>query len=335
MPASTEPGETSTRPGAPVPLLLTSARPSGATVVAVAIVECVPNVSEGRRADVIAACAEALRGAGVALLDVHSDPIHNRSVFTFAGEAATVRAAVHALFDAALPRIDLRSHQGVHPRLGAVDVVPFVPIEDVTLADCVTLARDVAAEVARRHHLPIYFYEAAATLPARRRLEDVRRGEFEGLVARLKTPEGVPDAGPVDPHASAGASIFGARMPLVAYNINLDTDRLEVAKAIARSIRESSGGMRFVKALGLPLANRGIVQVSMNLTNVDETPVHAVFDRVKREAEAHGVAVIESELVGLIPQSALTAAGAAYLKLAGFSPRQVLEHQIRTARGRA
>jgi glutamate formiminotransferase len=296
-----------------------------------AIIECVPNVSEGRRADVIEACAEAIRGTGVHLLSVSSDASHNRTVFSFAGDAPAVEAAVLALFDRALQAIDLRRHRGEHPRLGAVDVVPFIPIEGATMPDCVALARKVAAAVAERHALPVYLYEEAAAAETRRNLEDIRRGEFEGLADKMRRAEWAPDFGPSSPHVSAGAAVIGARMALIAYNINLATDRLDVAKKIASAIRQSSGGLRYVKAMGVALADRGIVQVSMNLTNYEKTPVFRVFELVKREASRYGVAVLESEIVGLVPAAALTASAAWYLQIEGFSEKQVLENVIRAS----
>jgi len=294
------------------------------------IIECVPNISEGRRQDVLDACAAAVRGAGVRLLDVKPDAAHNRTVYTFAGEPASVKAAVLALFDAALAHIDLRSHAGEHPRLGAVDVVPFIPIEGATMADCVTLARETAEAAAAAHQLPVYLYEEAASTPARRNLEDIRRGEFEGLAAKMARPEWAPDFGPSAPHVSAGASVIGARMALIAYNINLATDRLHVAKRIATAVRHSSGGLRFVKAMGVTLADRGIVQVSMNLTNYEKTPIHRVFEFVRREAARYGVAELESEIIGLVPSAALTASAAWFLQMNDeFSDAQILETQLR------
>jgi len=296
-----------------------------------AIIECVPNVSEGRRADVIEACAEAIRGTGVHLLSVSSDASHNRTVFSFAGDAPAVEAAVLALFDRALQAIDLRRHQGEHPRLGAVDVVPFIPIEGATMPDCVALARKVAAAVAARHALPVYLYEEAAASEARRNLEDIRRGEFEGLADKMRRAEWAPDFGPSSPHVSAGATVIGARMALIAYNINLATDRLDVAKKIASAIRQSSGGLRYVKAMGVALADRGIVQVSMNLTNYEKTPVFRVFELVTREASRYGVSILDSEIVGLVPAAALAASAAWYLQIEGFSEKQVLENVIRAS----
>ncbi|HKT79091.1 MAG TPA: glutamate formimidoyltransferase, partial [Vicinamibacterales bacterium] len=290
------------------------------------IIECIPNVSEGRRPEVIEAIAAAIRSVpGVRLLDYSSDQSHNRSVFTLAGDGPAVKAAVLALYERAVVAIDLRQHSGEHPRLGAVDVVPFVPIEGVTMNDCVALAKDVAREVAARFQVPVYLYEEASSNPARKNLEDIRRGEFEGLAAKMAADGWAPDFGPTTPHQSAGASVIGARMPLIAYNINLATDRVDVAKKIAAAIRHSSGGFRFVKAMGIELKERGLVQVSMNLTNFEKTPIPRVFEMVKREADRYGVAVLESEIVGLIPQAALLSAAEHYLQIAGFNPGQVLE----------
>jgi glutamate formiminotransferase / 5-formyltetrahydrofolate cyclo-ligase len=296
------------------------------------LIECIPNVSEGRRPDVVGRLADAITSvAGVKLLDFSSDPSHNRSVFTLVGDAAGVEAAVLQLVERAVAVIDLRSHKGEHPRLGAVDVVPFVPIEGVTMAECVALARRVGAEVAERFGVPVYLYEEASSNPARRNLEDIRRGEFEGLAAKMAAEGWAPDFGGTTPHPSAGAAVIGARMALIAYNINLATDRLDVAKKIAAAIRHSSGGFRFVKAAGFTLADRGIVQVSMNLTNYEKTPIFRVFETVKREAARHGVAVLESEIVGLIPSAALLGAAEYYLQIEGFKPEQVLENKLRGA----
>ena len=293
------------------------------------LIECVPNVSDGRRQDVVdtlAASIESVRG--VRLLDRSSDVTHNRSVLTFAGHADAVRHAVLNLFDVAIRAIDLRTHAGAHPRLGAVDVVPFIPIGDVTMADCVRLARTTAAEVATRFDLPVFLYEEAASADARRNLADIRRGEFEGLGAKLASPEWAPDYGPSRPHPTAGATVIGARAPLVAFNINLATDRLEIAKSIAVAVRASSGGLPFVKAIGLALDKRGLVQVSMNLTNVAQTPIVRVFEAVRREAERRGTTIVESEIVGLVPEAALPPAPERSLLLAGFSGNQILERRL-------
>jgi glutamate formiminotransferase len=294
------------------------------------IIETVPNISEGQDEERVARIVEGLRRVeGLRVLDVQSDSAHHRSVLTLAGSPDAVRRGVLQLYEAAIATIDLRQHRGEHPRLGAVDVCPFIPIEGATMADCVTLARDVAAEVAARFTLPVFLYEEAATSPSRRNLEDIRRGEFEGLAVKMRQPEWSPDYGPAAPHPSAGATVIGARMPLIAYNINLATDRLDVAKKIAAGIRMSSGGFRFVKAMGIELTDRGVVQVSMNLTNYEKTPIFRVFEVVKREAARYGVSVLESEVVGLVPSAALLQAAEFYLQLAGFNAGQVLENKLR------
>ena len=295
-----------------------------------ALIEAIPNLSEGRRPEVVDVLTAAVAGVpGVRLLDRSSDGSHHRTVLTFAGPTNAVRDATLALYEQALSAIDMRGHRGEHPRLGAVDVCPFVPLEGATMADCVALAREVGEEVARRHRLPVYLYEEAATTAARRNLEDIRRGEFEGLAAKMGSPEWAPDFGPAAPHPTAGATVIGARMPLIAYNINLATDRLDVAKRIASGIRMSSGGFRYVKAMGIELKDRGIVQVSMNLTNYEKSPIFRVFEVVKREAARYGVNVLESEIVGLVPSAALMQTAEYYLQLEGFSGGQVLENKLR------
>jgi glutamate formiminotransferase len=295
-----------------------------------AIIECIPNVSEGRRPEVVQQLVSAVRAtSGVRLLDYSSDPSHNRSVLTLVGGATPLAEAIIALFGAAVHAIDLRTHTGEHPRLGAVDVVPFVPIEGATMAECVLLAREVAATVAERFNIPIYLYEEASENPLRKNLEDIRRGEFEGLAAKMGSPGWAPDFGPAAPHPSAGASVIGARMPLIAYNINLATDRLDVARKIAAAIRHSSGGLRYVKAMGVKLEDRNLAQVSMNLTNYQKTPIFRVFEMVKREAARYGVAVLESEIVGLVPSAALVSSAEYYLQLERFGEAQILENKLR------
>ena len=294
------------------------------------IIESIPNVSEGRRPEVVEKLADAIRNTpGVRLLDYSSDASHNRSVFTLVGDAAPLKQATLALFDAAVASIDLRQHSGEHPRLGAVDVVPFVPIEGVTMDQCVALAKDVGAAVAERFALPVYLYEEASKDPLRKNLEDIRRGEFEGLAGKMASDGWAPDFGPSTPHPTAGASVIGARMPLIAYNINLNTDRLDVAKKIAAAVRFSSGGFRYVKAMGITLADRNLVQVSINLTNFEKTPMLRVFEAVKREAERYGVAVLESEIVGLVPAAALLDVALSSLQLTTFSRDQVLENKLK------
>jgi glutamate formiminotransferase / 5-formyltetrahydrofolate cyclo-ligase len=293
------------------------------------LIECVPNLSEGRRSEVVDAIVDAIRVVpGVRVLDVSSDASHNRSVITLVGEPTAMKTAVISLFERALESIDVRVHSGEHPRLGAVDVVPFIPIADVTMGDCVALARETAAAVAARFDLPVFLYEQAATRETRRNLADIRRGEFEGLSAKLADPAWQPDFGPATPHPSAGATVIGARMPLIAFNVNLDTDRLDTAKQIAAAVRSSSGGLPAVKALGVSLSERGIVQVSMNLTNYQQTSIMTAFAAVKAEARRRGVEPLESQIVGLVPASAITWASPAELLLTTFSEEQVLEKRL-------
>jgi len=293
------------------------------------IIECVPNVSEGRDRASIDAIAAAVRGVtGVRLLDVSSDASHNRSVLTFVGDGPAVRAGVLALFEAALSRIDLRSHRGEHPRMGAVDVVPFIPIRGSSVDECVALSREVGAEVARRFSIPVFLYEESASSEKRRNLADVRKGQFEGFAEKMRDPLWSPDFGPAEPHASAGAVAMGARAFLIAYNINLGTRDLAIADRIAKAIRHLSGGFRYVKAMGVELADRGLVQVSINMTNYRKTPLHRVFDCVRSEADRHGVPIVGSEIVGLTPAEALYMAAEHYLRLERFSAEQVLETKL-------
>jgi len=292
-------------------------------------IECVPNISEGRRPDVIDRIVNATRATrGVHVLDVSSDASHNRSVITLIGSRPSLHEAMMTLFEHAVAGIDVRSHSGAHPRFGAVDVVPFIPIEGVTMSECVALARATAAAVASRFEIPVFLYEEAATRPSRRNLADIRRGEFEGLAAKLALPEWAPDFGPSAPHPTAGATAIGARLPLVAFNVNLATDRLDIARTIASRVRERDGGLPAVKALGVPTANPDVVQVSMNLTNYELTSIRRAFDAVKAEAASQGVAVVDSEIVGLVPAAALAEVDLEALKLAGFSTDQILEHRL-------
>jgi glutamate formiminotransferase len=291
------------------------------------IVECVPNFSEGRRKEVIDQIAEAMAVvSGVHVLDVQSDADHNRTVVTFVGEPEAVEEAAFRGIEKAAELIDMDLHRGEHPRIGAADVVPFVPIKNVTMEDCVAMARRVGERVGRELDIPVYLYEEAATRPERRNLAEVRRGEYEGIKAEIETnPERTPDFGP-EHLGKAGATAIGARPPLVAFNVYLGTDDVEVAKAIARAVRHSSGGLRYVKALGLLV--KGQAQVSMNLTDYRQTPVHRVVEMIRREAECYGVSVIESELIGLIPNEALVEAAKFYLQLGGLSSDQILENRL-------
>ena len=292
------------------------------------LIECIPNVSEGRRDDVVAALREAARAPGVVLLDSTSDRDHNRSVFTFLGEGDALVAAMAQMVGAALERIDLREHKGAHPRVGAVDVIPFVPIRGATSADCVVLAKRLGQLLADRYQLPVFLYEDAASSPARSNLATIRQGEFEGLGQKMKDAAWAPDFGPGAPHPSGGATVVGARAPLIAYNVNLGTADLSVADRIAKAIRHMSGGFRYVKAMGVELVERGQVQVSINMTNFRKTPLHRVFECVKSEAERHGVPIVGSEIVGLTPADALFAAAEHYLRLEKFTPDQVLETKL-------
>ena len=301
------------------------------------LLECVPNVSEGRRPQPLADLAATLRAApGARLLDLSSDPDHNRTVITLAGTADALRGAVLALADWAARWIDLREHRGVHPRVGALDVVPFVPLAGATMADAVAAAGATGALLAERHGLPVYLYEEAATRPERRRLADLRRGQFEGLAARFAEPQWRPDFGPAAPHPQLGATVVGARDFLVAVNARLATADLEVARDIARTIRESGGGLPGVRALGLPLASRGCVQVSMNLVDHRRTSLLALLARVEAEALARGTAVTATELVGLAPATALLGPLAERLRcpeLAGpkLVEWRLLEEELRAA----
>lgn len=292
------------------------------------LVECVANFSEGRDTGRITAIASAIaRVSGTRILHTTSDADHHRTVITFAGEAESIlESAVRAAARAA-QSIDLNQHRGVHPRLGALDVLPFVPLGDTTIKDCIALAHRAGERIWTELHIPVYFYQAAALRPERTMLEKVRQGEFEGLRESVLTDESKrPDIGGPGLHPTAGAVIIGARPILIAYNINLETTDVGIAKRIARTIRTSSGGLPAVKALGLELASRGQVQVSMNLTDFNITPPHVVFAEVSRLAAAAGVAVAESELIGLIPRKAVEMTFAHSLKLPSFDTRSVIEN---------
>jgi len=291
------------------------------------IIECVPNFSEGRDGARVAQIERAIRATGVPVLRTEMDPDHNRSVITFAGTPEAVFQAALRAIEKAAELIDLSRHAGVHPRIGAADVVPFVPIQGVTLEDCAELAHRAGDEVWRLLGIPVYFYEAAALRPERRNLEYIRRGDFEAAAREaLTNAERAPDIGGPALHPTAGAVMMGARKLLVAWNINLRTPDPGVAKAIARRIRASGGGFPNVKALGLPLESRGLAQVSMNLTDFEVTPPHVVFEAVKREAAAAGVEIENAEIIGLIPAAALEGAAAHFLKITDFTRDRVLEN---------
>ena len=315
------------------------------------LIESVPNISEGRRLDIVDELAASLESVdGVYLLDRTSDASHNRSVFTLAGEDGPVLEALERLVEATIPRIDLNEHQGEHPRIGAVDVVPFVPLGDTTMDDCVDMANQFAARIAERHEIPVFLYANAARRADRVRLADVRRGQFEGLRDEIGMHGREPDYGPPRTHPTFGAIAVSARPFLIAYNINLDSDDVELAKRIARRVRESSGGLPKVQASGFWIAELGRAQVSMNLLDFSVTPMWLVWDSVRELAAEDGVDPAESELIGLAPRAALLAvadragadpgepretrlaAAAAYLRLRDFSPLQALELRLETAR---
>ncbi len=294
------------------------------------LVECVPNISEGRKPETIDALVHAIQAVpGVVVLDRQSDADHNRSVLTFIGPPEAVAEAAFSAADEALRRIDLTTHRGEHPRVGATDVIPFVPIRGVTMDDCVHLARLVGHRLADELHIPVFLYEHAAKASFRTRIEDIRRGSLEGLSERMRmNPEWTPDFGDAKLHRTAGATIVGARRPLIAYNVNLASSNLDIAKAIALTVRASNGGLPSVKAVGIALKTRGIVQVSMNLTNYEETPVHVAYEAVKAEAAKRGVEVQSSEVIGLIPEAAVAQVAGHYLKLENFSMSQILEARM-------
>lgn len=293
------------------------------------LVECVPNFSEGKRASVIQAIIGELDAYQVKILDQSPDPDHNRTDVTFIGEPQEVKQAALAMALKAVELIDMTQHTGEHPRMGAMDVVPFVPLMDTTMEECVQLAREFAQDFAEQAGVPCFLYEEAATRPERRNLAAIRKGEFEGLREEIGTnPEKEPDYGPHHIHPTAGATAVGARFFLIAFNVNLDTDNLEVAKSIAKAVRHSSGGYRYVKAMGFDIKERGIVQVSMNLVNYRGTPIFRVFETIKREGQRYGVNVVGSELIGLVPMEALLDVANFYLQLENFKQEQVLEQRL-------
>ena len=293
------------------------------------IVECVPNFSEGRDLQKIDRIVAPFRGRqGVKLLDYSNDEDHNRLVVTVVGEPEPLRDAVLEAIGVAVQLIDLNRHQGQHPRMGAVDVVPFIPIRNVTMEEAVALSKEVGAEVAKRYNLPVFLYEKSASAPHRENLAAVRKGEFEGMAEKIKLPEWQPDFGPAARHPTAGTVAIGARMPLVAYNINLSTPSLEIAHDIAKKIRFIGGGLRYCKAMGVELKDRGITQVSINMTDYTRTALYRAFELVRIEARRYGVSIVGSEIIGLVPMEALIDTASYYLGLENFSMRQVLEARI-------
>jgi glutamate formiminotransferase / formiminotetrahydrofolate cyclodeaminase len=296
------------------------------------LVECVPNFSEGRDNARVDAIVAAMKMDGVYLLDREMDADHNRCVITLVGEREPIQEAAIRGVGKAAELIDLNVHQGAHPRMGAADVVPFVPIEGVSIEDCVAMARRVGAEIWKRYQIPVYLYEAAATAPERQNLEDIRRGQFEGIRAEITTnPARKPDFGDPRVHPTAGATAVGARKFLIAYNVFLGTPDVQIAKSIAKAIRFSSGGLRFVKGAGFLV--RGMAQVSMNLTDFEQTPIQRVFEMVKREAARYGVSPVSSEIVGLIPKRALEAAAEWFLQVENFDSSLILENRLSAVMG--
>lgn len=293
------------------------------------IFECVPNFSEGRDLDKIDKIIEPFRGKkGVKLLDYTNDVDHNRLVVTVVGEPEPLRDAVIEAIGIAVCLIDLNAHKGQHPRMGAVDVVPFIPLKNATMGEAIALSKEVGAKVAELYQLPVFLYEKSATALYRENLAVIRKGEFEGMAEKIQSPEWSPDFGPVKCHPTAGTVAIGARMPLVAYNINLSTDDPEIADRIAKNIRHVNGGLRYVKAIGVELKEKNITQVSINMTDYTRTALYRVFELVRIEARRYGVTIVGSEIVGLVPMEALIDTASYYLGLENFSLQQVLETRM-------
>lgn len=293
------------------------------------MIECVPNFSEGRDKKKIDAIVEPFRAKkGVKLLDYSNDEDHNRMVVTLVGEPEPLKEALLQAIGVAVQVIDLNNHTGQHPRMGAVDVVPFIPIRNVTMDEAVTLSKEVGAEIAKRFGIPVFLYEKSASTPGHENLAVIRKGEFEGMAEKIRLPEWKPDFGPAERHPTAGTVAVGARMPLVAYNINLSTNDLEIATKIAKNIRHINGGLRYVKAMGVELKDRNITQVSINMTDYTRTALYRAFELVRIEARRYGVVIVGSEIIGLVPMKALIDTASYYLGLENFSMKQVLEARI-------
>ena len=292
------------------------------------ILECVPNFSEGRDPNFLKELEVVLKRFPVKVLDLSMDKDHNRADCTFLGSPEVVEACAMAVTSRAVELIDMRRHTGSHPRMGAVDVVPFIPIRGMTMGEAAEIARRFGRTFAETHRIPVFFYEEACTSEARRNLVDVRRGEYEGMATKLQDPAWVADAGPQVLNEQSGVTAVGARMPLIAFNVNLHTDDLEVAKRIANAVRHIGGGLRYVKAMGLRLEDQGIVQVSMNLVNYQKTPIHRAVELIRVEAARYGVQVKECELVGMLPLEALEEVVSYYLQIPGFSSRQITEYHL-------
>lgn len=293
------------------------------------IVECVPNFSEGRDLEKIDKIVEPFRGKeGVKLLDYSNDINHNRMVVTVVGEPEQLCSAIIEAVGIAVKLIDLNHHEGQHPRMGAADVIPFIPIKNTTMEEAITMSKEVGAKVAELYNVPVFLYEKSASAPHRENLAAIRKGEFEGMAEKIKLPEWQPDFGPAERHPTAGTVAIGARMPLVAYNINLNTPSLEIAHDIAKKIRFIGGGLRYCKAMGVELKDRGITQVSINMTDYTKTALYRAFELVRIEAKRYGVSIVGSEIIGLVPMEALIDTASYYLGLENFSMKQVLEARM-------
>ncbi len=293
------------------------------------IVECIPNFSEGRDLEKVEAIVNVFRGVkGVKLLDYSSDEDHNRTVVTVVGEPEVLEAAIIHMAEKVYENIDMSTQSGGHPRMGALDVVPFVPIDGVTMDECVDIANRVGKTIGERFNIPVYLYEKAATASHRENLATVRKGQYEGFFEKIKESNWVPDYGPSEVNIKGGCVAIGARQALVAFNVNLGTDNLQVADTIAKTVRHIGGGLRFVKAMGVKLEDRNIVQVSMNLVNYEKTAVYRAFEMIKMEAKRYGVTVVGSEVIGLVPMAALISSAEYYLQIENFSVSQILEKRI-------
>jgi glutamate formiminotransferase len=293
------------------------------------LIQCIPNFSEGRNLEKIETIVNSFRGKqGVKLLDYQSDSDHNRTVVTVVGEPDPLKTALMEALGSAIDGIDMRTHKGQHPRMGAVDVIPFIPVKKISMKEAVDISRKVAEEISEKYNLPVFLYEESAGRPERRNLSDIRKGQFEAMADKIKQPEWRPDFGPAKIHPTAGVTAVGARMPLVAFNVNLHTDRLAIANDIAKKVRHSSGGLRYCKAMGVALKEKNMVQVSMNMTDYTKTALYRSFELIKTEAARYGVTVAGSEIVGLVPMEALIDTAVYYLGMENFSMEQVLETRI-------
>jgi len=293
------------------------------------IIECVPNFSEGRDLGKIEKIVNPFRGKdNVKLLDYKRDEDHNRVVVTVVGEPQAVKDSILEAMGIAIELIDMTKHRGQHPRMGAVDVVPFIPIKNVSMEEAVELAKEVAGEASEKYGLPIFLYEKAAADPQRENLANIRKGEFEGMAEKIKLPEWKPDYGPAEIHPTAGAAVIGARMPLVAFNVNLNTNRMDIANKIARNVRFLNGGLRYCKAIGIELKDRGMVQISMNMTDYTKTALYRAFELIRIEAARYGVTIAGSEIIGLLPMEALIDTAVYYLGVEDFSMDQILENRL-------